>query len=310
MMPDRPAVAVALLEAEMATVLGRIGNYSQTLTPSEQRIAQYLRDHPEDVIRNSIQDVARSCGVSVASVSRLANTLGYSDWKALRLSLARDSSSAANPVFSTIANSDSDETVAGKVFEMNANSLRDTYEQLDGKDIGRLVRAITKTDRIVFFGSGGSGCIARDESLRFAHLNVSAEAYSEEFQMTLQASRMKKGQIAFGFSNSGRSRATVGVLAEARKNKVLTVGIANFRNTPLEEVSDIFFCTSFPSQDAFTAGLTARIAIMCIMDAIYVLSVQHGMLNQEADRVDRTLEENLRLSPRRQQHLKKSRARK
>ncbi|MCD8140594.1 MAG: MurR/RpiR family transcriptional regulator [Planctomycetaceae bacterium] len=284
----------------MATVLGRISNYSQCLTPSESRVADYLRSHPEEVIKNSIQEVARNSGVSVASVSRLATTLGYRDWKDMRLNLAKDSSAPDNPVFSDITKDDSDEMVTGKVFDGAIMSLRDTFEQMDKKSISRLVAAIRKTDRIVFFGSGGSGCIARDESLRFAHLELAAEAYSEEFQMMLQASRMKKGQIAFGFSNSGRSWATVGVLEEARRNKALTVGIANYRNTPLEDASDIFFCTSFPRRGEFTAALTARIPIMCIMDAIYVLAVQHGMLTTKVGHVDHILEKNLRLPAKRQ----------
>ena len=285
----------------MASVLNRIASYSHVLTPSETRIAQYLRDHPDQVINNSIQDVARDCGVSVASVSRLANTLGYKDWKEMRLTLASNATARNdNPVFSDITAEDSDEVVASKVFGGAVMSLRDTFEQLDKKSLTRLVAAIKKTSRIVFFGSGGSGCIARDESLRFANLELSAEAYSEEFQMMLQASRMKKGQIAFGFSNSGRSRATVGVLAEARERGALTVGIANYRNTPLEEVSDIFFCTSFPRRGGSTAALTARIPIMCIMDAVYVLAAHHGLLTREVGRIDHALEENLRLPVRRQ----------
>lgn len=283
----------------MSTLLGRIDNYSHSLTPSEARIAKYLTDHPEEVIKNSIQEVAKGCGVSVASVSRLASTLGYKDWKEMRLSLAMDSKAPENPVFSNITGEDPDDVVARKVFEATAMSVRETYEQLDKKKLSKLVAAIKKTNRIVFYGSGGSGCIARDESLRFAHLELSAEAYSEEFQMMLQASRMKKGQIAVGFSNSGRSRATVGVLAEAKKRGALVVGVANYRNTPLEEVSDIFFCTSFPRRGELTAALTARIPIMCVMDAIYVLSVHHGMLTREVRSVNTALEENLRMPSKR-----------
>lgn len=287
----------------MPTVLARIGSYIQTLTPSESRVAEYIKTHPAEVIECSIQEVARRSGVSVASVSRLASTLGYRDWKEIRLSLVMDSTTDAksdNIAFGDITIEDSDDVVAQKVFDGAILSLRNTFDQIDAEDLSRLINAIVTTDRLVFFGSGGSGCIARDESLRFAHLELSAEAYSEEFQMTLQASRMKKGQVAFGFSNSGRSRATVGVLAEARRNGALTVGVANFKGTPLEEASDIFFCTSFPKRGESTAALTARIAVMCIMDTIYVLAVQHGMLNHQAKHIDQTLEDNLRLPLKRQ----------
>lgn len=282
----------------MASVFSRIHSLLYSLTPSEAKVAEYCLAHPDNVMNGAINEVARLSGVSVASVSRLAVTLGYRDWKELRLSLARDSSAVEDDViFPDITQNDSDVMVARKVFEGNILSLRDTFDQIDTKDLLRVVTALQKTERVVFFGSGGSGCIAKDESLRFSHLDIAAEAYSEEFQMMLMAARMRKGEVAFGFSNSGRSRATVGVMREARRNRALTVGIANYRNTPLEEVSDIFFCTSFPKRGGFTASLTARIAVMGIMDAVYVLIAHHGHIVPNVKEVDRALE-SVRLSPR------------
>lgn len=246
-----------------------------------------------------MQELAEKSGVSIATVGRLALTLGYRDWKEVRLGLARDSfqvETAENPVFMDAGPEDNDEAIIDKVFESNILSLRETRLQLDKKAVLRVVDALCKTDRVVFFGSGGSGCIARDESIRFAHLELSAEAYTEEFQMMIQASRMKPGQVAFGLSNSGRSRTVVSMLEVARKNNALTIGIANYRNTPLEAVSDIFFCTSYPRRGGRTAALTARLAAQCIMDTIYVLSAQHGRVSSRMGFIDEMLESNLRLS--------------
>lgn len=279
----------------MGSVIDRIASLSGTLTPSESRVATYCMNHPEAVINNSINQVAKKAGVSVASVSRLALTLGYRDWKDMRLSLAKDSGSAGNPVFPEITRDDSDDGVIGKVFDGNIACLRNTLQFLDRAKIGRVVKAIGRADRVVFFGAGGSGYLAKDEALRFSHLRVAADAYTEEYIMMLNASKMRAGEIAFGFSNSGRTRSTVNVLAEARKNGALTVGIANFVNSPLEEVSDIFFLTSFPRGGEITASLTARIALLCVMDAIYVLAAQHGNISRQVAHMDVLLEENLRL---------------
>lgn len=255
-----------------------------------------MRGHPEKALADSIQAIADRTGVSIASVSRLAAGLGYRGWKELRLSLAKEPQRGENPVLAAIAPDDSDAAVVEKVFNANILSLRDTLRQIDVGDVVRVVEAIAKTDRIVFFGTGGSGCIARDESLRFAHLELSAEAYSEEFQMTLQAARMAGGQVAFGFSNSGRSKTVVGVLSEAGRNGALTVGVSSFRNTRLEKASDVFFCTSFPRRNEMTAALTARIAVQCVMDCIYVLAAQRGRIAGRVGHVNEILEATLRFS--------------
>ncbi|MCD7896126.1 MAG: MurR/RpiR family transcriptional regulator [Planctomycetaceae bacterium] len=260
-------------------------------------MANYCVDHPDAVIDLSISEVAKASGVSIASVSRLAITLGFKDWKEFRLNFARGVTRPDDEeIFPDITPDDDDEMVARKVFENHVLSIRETFDQIDKADLFRVVDALVKADKVVFFGSGGSGYAARDEALRFTHLEISASAHNEEFEMMLHAARIQKGQVAFGFSNSGRSRATVGVLREARRNGALTVGIANYHGTPLEEVSDVFFCTSFPKRGGYTASLTARIAVSAIMDAIYVLCAHRGRIVSNICDVDRALE-SVRLAP-------------
>jgi DNA-binding MurR/RpiR family transcriptional regulator len=106
---------------------------------------------------------------------------------------------------------------------------------------------------------------------------------------------MRQGQIAFGFSNSGRSRSTVNALAEAGKCGAMTVGIASFPHTPLEKASEYFFQTSFPFGGGLTAALTARLALSSIMDAVYVLAAQHGGMSDRFKYMDDLLEVQLRV---------------
>ena len=283
----------------MATVIGRIQNFDNSLTPSEVKVADFLQRHPDEIINSSIHEVARLSGVSVASVSRLALTLGYRDWKELRFSLVKDmNKTTAAPVYADIGRQDSDEAMIKKIFDCSVLSLNDTFEQIDKDSVIRVVAAIEDADRVAFFGTGRSGCFAREEALRFAHLQITADAYSDEYQMVLQSSRMREGQVAFGFSNSGRSRATVDALAEAKRNRALTVGIANYRNTPLEKVSDVYFCTSFPRVGEISSSLTARIALLCIMDSVYVLSATREKLSGGVEAADKALDKALRISTR------------
>ncbi len=292
----------------MSSVTARITMRRASFTPSEAKVAAYCLAHPDEVIDNSIHDVARAAGVSVASVSRLASTLGYRDWKDMRLSLAKDAGSAAaasgaadNPVYPEIRKEDSDEDVVDKVFNGNILSLRNTVQRIDRSKIIDIAKKVRKTGLAVFFGSGGSGYLAMDEALRFSHLKVTAHACTEDYQMMLQAAKMRKGQIAFGFSNSGRSRATVSALAEARKCGAMTVGIASFPNTPLEKASEYFFQTSFPFGGGMTAALTARLALSSIMDAVYVLAAQHGGMSERFKYMDDLLEVQLRVPDRKKQ---------
>lgn len=282
----------------MASVLGRIQSYDSSLTPSEVKVANYLKSCTEEAINASIHDVAKNSDVSVASVSRLAATLGYRDWKDLRYNLIKDSSKTPPQPFEDIDRGDSGEAVVKKIFDCSMLSLKDTFEQINVGAVIRVVEALEKAKRILFFGTGISGFFAMEEALRFAQLNPVAAAYSDEYQMVLQSSWADRDHVVFGFSNSGRSSATVAALDEARKRKALTVGIANYRNTPLEKVSDIYFCTSFPRVGEISSSLTARIALLCIMDSIFVLASTRGVLGEKVEPIAKSIDKKLRITNR------------
>ena len=54
------------------------------LTPQEQRVADFIFDHYDDLIGYNSAELARLSGVSKATVSRLFKRLGYSNYRAMR----------------------------------------------------------------------------------------------------------------------------------------------------------------------------------------------------------------------------------
>lgn len=58
-------------------------HYSQ-LAPQEQRIADFVLDHYDDLVSYNSAELARLAGVSKATVSRLFKRLGYEKYKDMR----------------------------------------------------------------------------------------------------------------------------------------------------------------------------------------------------------------------------------
>lgn len=58
-------------------------HYAQ-LAPQEQRIADFVLDHYDDLVSYNSAELARLAGVSKATVSRLFKRLGYEKYKDMR----------------------------------------------------------------------------------------------------------------------------------------------------------------------------------------------------------------------------------
>ena len=280
----------------MAGLLVKIGALKENLPKAERLVAGYLVDSPEKAGFQSISEIAESVNVSIASVSRLSKKLGYSNYKELRMDLAHEiiPEDGIGDLYESIKPSDSQEKITEKVFAGNIKSLEDTFKMLNHKGMNKAAERISKAKRLVFFGIGSSGHICEDAALRFSLLDMQAESYSDSQEIIVQSLRLEKGDVAIGISHSGRSQITVEALKMAKDSDATTIGISNYLKSPLDKYSDIFLCTSFAENRVKVAALSSRIAQMCLLDALYLLSARCKKVFKKAELMNDYAEELLR----------------
>ena len=242
----------------------------------EQRVADYIIKHSHRVPFESVSHIANSVNVSVPSVTRLTKRLGYKNFKDFKVELAVNGaqSPSVTDVFSQIEKDDSDFEMIEKIFLGNARSLEDTMRILDKQMISDFSRLCANTSRLLFIGQGGSGLVCDEAALRFGHLDIQAEAYSDTVGILLQSTRLKKGQICVGVSHSGRTSLVEEGLRIAKENQAVTALITNYMNTPIKDCCDYVFYTSFIENTVKAAAVSSKIAQIAIVDAIYLLTAK------------------------------------
>jgi DNA-binding MurR/RpiR family transcriptional regulator len=259
----------------MPEALPKIRSLAASLPAAERSIAERILADPERAARSSVRELASRGRVSVGSVSRFVRTLGFADFRSFRLALARETAHPTTSLFEAIRPGDSDDEIARKVFLGNIRSLEDTLKLVATPDLAAAARAIGKAGRLVFFGIGSSGNIARDAALLFSFMELASVACVDPYQIVVQSTQARAADVYVGLSHSGRSAITVEGLAQARRRGAVTVGISNYPRSPLARVSRYFFCTSFPESRVNVAALTSRLAQLCILDALYLLTARH-----------------------------------
>ncbi len=288
----------------MPEALQKIRSLAKDLPAAEKSIAEIILADPERAARSSVREVARSGGVSIGSVSRFVRTLGFADYRSFRLEMARETAHPTGSLFEAILPGDADDEIARKVFLGNIRSLEDTLKLVSTPDLAAAARAVGKARRLVFFGIGSSGNIARDAALLFSFLEFSSEAYADPYQIVLQATQARTGDVVFGVSHSGRSAITVEGLLQAGLKGAVTIGISNYPRSPLSRASRFFFCTSFPESRVNVAALTSRLAQLCVLDALYLLVARHRGRVRSIEEVNVLTERLLRTHGRHASHAK------
>lgn len=264
----------------------RIRLFTPSLSGAEKKLARFLLSEKSKIPFLSIYEIAESTGVSTATISRLARKVGYKNFSAMKMDFVKGSQDSLQEIFHAIEPGDTDEAIIRKVFNGNIKSLKDTLNVTDTSTLSRFALVVSSARRILCFGIGGSGNVAADAALRFTHLDLQAEAYTDHYQILIQSLRSDPETVVIGVSHSGRSSIIIEGLKLARNKGAITCGISNYVGSTLSKFSDFFFVTSFPETKVKVAALSSRIAQLCLIDAIYLLVAKYKKRLWNTDRLN------------------------
>ena len=133
------------------------GEYSQ-LTPQEQRVADFIFDHFDDLISYNSAELARLSGVSKATVSRLFKRLGYPSYRAMRdeLRTLRQSGMPLTDNRDAVQGN----TLLARHYKQEMANLTQWVNHIDAGQFNAVIAALVQARRVVLMGFRNSYPIA------------------------------------------------------------------------------------------------------------------------------------------------------
>lgn len=234
---------------------------------AEKHIADWIFEHPGEIISLSIIDLAEKCGCGEATIVRFAKRLGFSGFQELKFVLGNQS--GKNQVSTNICAEDDAYTIYEKVCNDIYLSLEKTKQSLNKTSLSLAADKICKANKIVIFGLGNSASVATDLSHKLLRAGLNAIAYSDNHMQVIAASHLKEGDVAIGISHSGSSKDIVEALKTAREQGASTISVTNRGKSPILKHSDIVLQTSADETQYSILALNSRIAQLAIVDTLY-----------------------------------------
>ncbi|EIT83836.1 RpiR transcriptional regulator [Fictibacillus macauensis ZFHKF-1] len=244
-------------------------SYGQ-FSEKEKKIADYMLEHPQDIIHSSITEVADRLQVADATVFRFCKRLGYKGFQAFKIALASDVVEPLQDIHETIAQDDSSIQIAQKVFQSNISTLEDTRHVLDEKNFQLVVEALLAARRIEFFGNGGSGIVAMDAHHKFIRTGKPSIAYTDTHFQLMSASQLTADDVAVFISHSGTNKDLLQVMNVAKEAGCVTISLTDYAKSALSERADLSLHTVSIETEFRSESLSSRIAQLSVIDALYV----------------------------------------
>ena len=269
----------------MSDALSEMSQRLTALRPAEGRVAASILAEPGIVARSTITELAKSCGVSSATVTRLFKGLGYIGYGEFRVAVveAKSRADVAHEVFriddSEIGPQDSIQDVVSKIAFYEARAIEETARNIDLAALDTVAEACGSANRIDVFGAASSGLAARDVQIKLARIDVPVFRWSDTHLALSSAALATPQSVLIGISHSGVTPETVELLSVAGARGALTVAITNASQSRLARAATHVLGTSSPEQTFRMGAMSSRLSQMAVIDFLVVRIVQRRLID-------------------------------
>ena len=264
------------------------------LRKSEQKAANYLLTHKEQIENMSLDKFAKKAGISQPTIVRMLRAAGYDGYKEAKRALIEErmqqkESQSYEIMGMQMEEGTSVEDIPGKVIHNTIGLLEDSLQAISAKELQKAIEKIAHANRVVLFAVEDSDTIAVDLMTKLLYIGIDCTFNQDYYLQSIQAGHMQKGDVAIGISYTGTSQNTVDVLKQAKKSGADTIAITNFPDTPLVKYADVVIMTS-NKQLLYGNDIFSRTIHLAVVDMIYM-----GLLLSDPQRYKQELERSSKL---------------
>lgn len=254
---------------QASNVLKLIADTREKLRKSEQKVADFVLAQPNDVIHMRIVDLASEANVSEPTVVRFCRALNYDGFQDFKLTLAQ--ALASNSAFEQFSMNRKDTVLEfkQKIFDSMIGNLMSTREQLDDNALEEAIAALTKAQRVEFYGFGASAPVCTDAQHKFYRLMIASAAHSDPHMQTISAVTLRESDVVVAVSQTGRTKDLLHTVKLARDTGATVITICP-ANTPLADLATIPIHVDVEEDKDLNTLMSSRVVHLVVIDVLAV----------------------------------------
>ena len=251
----------------------RIESIFTQLTQSEQKIAQYILEQPEKVIKMTAHELAHVSLTSPATVIRFCRSIGIEGFTELKLNLSAEIDSPTYTEYSDITPGEPIKEIKSKLLGNAYQSMKETTHLMDEQVILAFNETIRNAPIVYVYGLGASYLVAENIAQKWTRIGKPIICLSDA-HVLLAALTTTKEAVFVGISNSGETQEVVNLLKLAKEAGMQTVSMTQFGANSMSRLSDISIHTVRSKEaelrSAATSSLLAQFMAVDVLFYAYV----------------------------------------
>lgn len=250
-----------------------ISDYAESFSDTEQKLADYFLTLGSELTTKTIAQLSNETGISQTSIFNFVKKLGFKGFQQFKIQIASNQSTqntfSSLPYNSEIRPNDSSEQVAHKIINSNMNSMNTLKNELSIAALDHTIETILDSERLHFFGSGGSSILALDAYHKFIRAPFPCNYIFDAHMQLSYSTKLNEKDCVFLFSHSGLSKETVALAKQlARQHAKIILFTANSDSLLNQYAYERF---NIPTEESIfkNESLTSRNLYLTVIDIIY-----------------------------------------
>lgn len=245
------------------------------LTDNEKILVQYMKEHTDEFIQMSAEDIGRTCYISVSTIYRLCRKLEVSGLSELKVQI---SASIENHLKEEkefdynypFKQNETQYQITHKLKEVYEQTLTSTMNLLDLEQLRLVAYKIKEAKIIDIYTSAGNIYFAENFKFQMQEIGIDVHVPLEEYQQKLAATISDHTHIAIVISFGGRGSSMGTITKLLKRNKTPIVLICSTLENPLKPMADyILYMSSYEDHYNKISSFATRLSLLYILDSIY-----------------------------------------
>ena len=253
------------------SVQGRINAAYYKLTASEKKVADFLMGHLAEAQFLSISDLAESCGVAEATISRFCRRLGYGGYSAFKLAIAKSAVRSA-PVAGAcgeVSPKDPPRGMGEKLLHANTKAMAQTLELLNPAALERAAGLLAEARGVYCMGQGGSMILAMEAAHLFSTCWPYYHAVQGSHLQAITAALLGEEDVLLFFSYSGSTRDILDLMKVVKGRGCRVILITRFPKSPGAALADVVLQCGSDEAPLQMGTVPARISQLFLVDLLF-----------------------------------------
>lgn len=248
----------------------------EDFSSSEKEVANYILEHPKEIINMSIREIAKETYSSPTTILRLCRKVGMNGFQEFRIAFNTEMSSE---IFNSEVNEDipfydedSLNSIANNIATINIRGIQDTLSNFDFYLMNEIIKLFKKGAYIDIYGDGSSLLSASEFRLKMLRLGINVHIEENFSNQCYQAVNSNIHHVAILISHSGESLNVTKILKILKKQNTKCIAITSDKNSTIAKQADFVIQNGSYENLYLTKKLemySSHTAVHFILDCLY-----------------------------------------